>query len=336
MKKIRKGGLYEIAEENNTLVYATIELLTACNWRCKHCYIPSHDSMGLAYDVVIDIFKQLRALNTFELVLTGGEMFLRPDILLIIKEARKLGFHLQLFTNISMLNEKIIKELSHLNIGNISCTIFSCNPVIHDGITGVKGSLKAALDNAQLIKMYGLPLEIKTILLSDNYHEYDELKEYCDRNGFRYLATASVYPCTNGDMKPLTLSVTELQLREIIKDIDGYRDFKQNKFEQNEHICHSIHFSLSIDCNGRVYPCNNMSFEIGDIFEESLETIWNESKRLKYARSLRCSDLTHCGKCTYKDYCYRCAGVALAESGDLLGRDLLECMHARLRCELYS
>lgn len=94
MNEEKSMSLQDIASAafKNTIPYqATIELLTQCNLRCEHCYIPSHTCSGLPYEKVIDVLNQLRRLGTFELLLTGGEIFLRKDILDIIAHARKLG-----------------------------------------------------------------------------------------------------------------------------------------------------------------------------------------------------------------------------------------------------
>jgi len=32
---------------------ATIEILTLCNLKCLHCYIPEHNNMGLEYEFII-------------------------------------------------------------------------------------------------------------------------------------------------------------------------------------------------------------------------------------------------------------------------------------------
>ncbi|MDR2043886.1 MAG: radical SAM protein [Clostridium sp.] len=124
-----------IADKAHTLLHCTIEILTKCNWRCEHCYIPKHDSDGLSLDVLKKIFRELRTMKTFELILTGGEMFLRNDIMDILSDARQLGFNLQLFTNLSLLSEKSRDFIPQANIEKISCTIFSLNPDVHDAIT---------------------------------------------------------------------------------------------------------------------------------------------------------------------------------------------------------
>lgn len=66
---------------NNTLFSVTIELTTKCNWRCKHCYIESNYNGNLNKNIIFDIFEELRNLGTFEIILTGGEIFCRNDIL---------------------------------------------------------------------------------------------------------------------------------------------------------------------------------------------------------------------------------------------------------------
>ena len=149
--------VHTLAAENGTLTVATIELLTKCNWRCQHCYLPSHVDEGLSKNVIFDVLDQLRDLGCFELALTGGEIFYREDCMDIIRKARELGFSVFLLTNISMLDESKIKELADLYISNISCSIFSLDEDIHDSITGVKGSLRKALENIMLIKKFNIP-----------------------------------------------------------------------------------------------------------------------------------------------------------------------------------
>lgn len=60
------------------------------------------------------------------------------DALDVIREARKLGFSVILFTNISLLNEEIIQKLQELYISKISCTVFSLNEETHDFIVQKK------------------------------------------------------------------------------------------------------------------------------------------------------------------------------------------------------
>lgn len=76
---IEYGDVFQIADIYNIPASVTIEVDTQCNMRCKHCYIPDHGNDKLQIGELDDIFRQLRKMGTFEIVLTGGEIFIRDD-----------------------------------------------------------------------------------------------------------------------------------------------------------------------------------------------------------------------------------------------------------------
>ena len=61
---------------------------------------------------VKDILKQLADAGILYLVITGGEPFLRADIIDILAYAVKLKFCVRVFTNGLLLHENIVKSLS--------------------------------------------------------------------------------------------------------------------------------------------------------------------------------------------------------------------------------
>ena len=130
--------------------------------------------------------------------------------------------------------------------------------------------------------------------------------------------------------------MSEEQLQEILMDIDTLRGFNIHKHSADELICPIIKYSISIDSNGNVYPCNKYFYRIGNIYNNSLNDIWNNNPTLDKLRDLRWRDLPECSKCENTKYWSRCPGVALLENGDLLGKSSLACQFASTRCKLYS
>lgn len=162
--------LNEIADENNILLSATIEILNECNFCCEHCYHPQHNHK-MNTDKVISLLEELKELGVLYLTLTGGEIFLHKDIMNIISYARRLGMSITLLTNIFLLNRLSIKQLSELFISEISTTLFSLDESINDNITKVPGSLKQIRENIKIIQEYGICLEIKTPIMRKNRGE---------------------------------------------------------------------------------------------------------------------------------------------------------------------
>lgn len=84
MEEINIKRLYS---NHNYMYRAIIELTTLCNFNCKHCFLEQHTNYGLSTEEIIKIIDELREFGVYELQFTGGEIFLRTDIMDIIRYA---------------------------------------------------------------------------------------------------------------------------------------------------------------------------------------------------------------------------------------------------------
>lgn len=80
--------LQEKARKNNRILNASIELLTQCNCNCIHCYHYEHQNNGPSYQQCLFIIDELQKAGVLDLQLTGGEIFLRKDLLSIVDYIR--------------------------------------------------------------------------------------------------------------------------------------------------------------------------------------------------------------------------------------------------------
>ena len=311
----------------------TIELLTACNYKCKHCYLPEHNSIGMKFEVIVDIFQQLRDMGTISLVLTGGEIFLRADIIEIIEIARNMGFRVTLLSNASLLNEDIINKLSKLYINLFSTTIFSLNEEINDKITCVKNSLAPILKNIFLMKEKGINIEVKTPIMKDNKFAYRELISFCEKNKFAYTPTTSITSKIDGDDSVTSLRLDYDDLEFVFNEIDYLLERNENTlsaFDKKSLPCPSIRNAMYIDSVGNVYPCNSLYYKVGNIYEHKVKDIWENSEEYKKLNLITNADLPKCCVCEMKDYCTRCPGHALLEDGNLFGCSSLDRCYAKI------
>ena len=76
---------------------------TLCNITCRNCYIESSpDNDRLAYITAADaapFLAEARGLGTRQIGFTGGEPFLNPDMLVLLKQALQRGFEVIVLTN---------------------------------------------------------------------------------------------------------------------------------------------------------------------------------------------------------------------------------------------
>lgn len=334
-----KYNVYGNAIQDENILCATIELLTKCNWKCKHCYIPEHTNLGLSTEVIFSLLDELRMLGVFELTLTGGELFLRDDAIEIIKKARSNYFNVILLSNVSLLDEQKIYELSQLYLEKISCTIFSLNSNIHDSITGIKGSLDSAMRNIMLLKKYRVPVEIKNIVMNENSEEYKKISDFCDMNGFMYQYSPIIISQTDRNISPIKYRLSETQLFNFFNETLP-KDTLKSKTKLDSFVCKTIRYAIDIDCNGNVYPCNTFhgTGDFGNIQKNSLASIW-ESEKMTKLRNIKWSDYSKCSRCNLISFCHQCPGITSLENPmdqEIPMISSLACLHAKVRYELFN
>jgi radical SAM protein with 4Fe4S-binding SPASM domain len=312
--------LYKEAYELNTPISVTMELLSECNWRCKHCYIPEHTNSGFSTIKVINILHDLRNLGVLNLTFTGGEVFMRDDIFEILQVARNLHFRVSIFSNASLLNKEKIEKLVKLNISQVSVSLFSMDSYIHDEITGVNGSHSKAISNIEMMITNGVDVLIKTPLMEINKFCYIDINNYCREKNIKYTASTTIFAKSDGDDSTHSLKINGYDLIKVIRDVDDINNESLStfKFDYDE-PCAAIFYSFSIDALGDVYPCNSLFLKVGNVFESSISEIWNHSDELAKLKAIKKSDLRVCNNCKLIDKCYRCPGLALLEDGDLKG-----------------
>ena len=95
----------------------TIEVTRRCPLTCLHCYnnLPMGDgearSRELDYDEHCRLLDELADAGCLWLLYTGGEIFARRDFLDIYTYAKKKGFLITLFTNGTLITERIADHL---------------------------------------------------------------------------------------------------------------------------------------------------------------------------------------------------------------------------------
>lgn len=321
---------------NKRLYNLQLELTNECNWRCRHCYLPEYSNYGLDTYKIKKLLQEARLLGSFEVTLTGGDIFLRKDIFEIIEFAKKLGYSVILFTNAALLNEEKIIKLSKLYVSLVSCTIFSMDSDIHDYFTQVKGSLNKTLENLLLLKKYNLNVQVKTIISNINFLEWKSIKQFCDKEGFSFAIDHDIFIKNDKNNSPADFRITPTQFMMECKKYDELRGFSAKKHDPNELACPSLSTGVFINSYGKVYPCTKFLYEIGDININSLSCIWENNENLNRVQNIRWKDLNLCNNCTLEHFCTRCPGTAFLENDSEYGCCEMSLEKAKLRRDIYE
>ncbi len=91
-----------------------------CNLYCLGCYAGQYtNSNDLPFDVLDKIFSEAQKMGMYFITISGGEPFLRDDLLQLYQKHNKVYF--QVYTNGTLINKNLAKQIAQL--GNIAPVI---------------------------------------------------------------------------------------------------------------------------------------------------------------------------------------------------------------------
>jgi radical SAM protein with 4Fe4S-binding SPASM domain len=320
--------MIDFMAKRNIPLIAYIEPTLRCNHRCVHCYCESSipdRSQELSRKEIRVALDGLARLGSLILVFTGGEVFLRPDLLSLVADARERGFAVVVFTNGTLIDDAIARALHEHAVLGVEISIHGATADVHDAITGVTGSFDRATAAIRLLRENSVRVKIKCSLLSANGADSVEaIRSLAETLDAECSFNASVHPRRDRDAGPMRLRLDDASLNRLYADgrllSDRFWEHPHSPLSSPDNrLCGAGKNVAVISADGMVYPCIPLRLPAGNIRGSTIESIWNESAVFTRLRSLTAGDLPACPSCPDKDFCFRCLAMVYNETGELLG-----------------
>lgn len=131
-----------------------IMLTSKCNIRCKICDVWKQKYENeMTTEVVKNLIDQAIDGGVKTVYFTGGEALLREDIFELINYASRPGIITTVNTNGSLINDEIAKKIVLSKLRNITFSIDSITPELHNFIRG-KNIFEKAMKGIEFINYY--------------------------------------------------------------------------------------------------------------------------------------------------------------------------------------
>jgi radical SAM protein with 4Fe4S-binding SPASM domain len=305
-------------------VSGSMELTFRCNLRCAHCYV-AHGHCGtsgqaeLSDKETCDILDQLADEGCLWLLLTGGEPLLRPDFLDVYTYAKRKGFLVTLFTNGTLLTPRIADHLAEWPPRQVEITLYGRTHETYERVTGVPGSYARCMRGIELLLERGVPLGLKTMLLTLNKHELRDMQAYARELGLRFRYDAKVNAGLGGTRAPLAYRLDPEEIVQYeLADAARLEDLRQfcerfvGKAVNGRHLysCGAGLRSFHIDPYGKLSVCMMSRVPSYDLRCGSFREGWREFRDQEPQGDYRCS------QCELLSLCGQCPGWARLENGD--------------------
>lgn len=327
-----------------------IEISSECNERCIHCYIPHELKQDLMNkDLFFKVLNQAREMKLLHITISGGEPMLHPHFIDFLKGCRENDMSVNVLSNLTLLNDKIIAEMKLNPLLSVQTSIYSMQPNIHDSITHKNNSLNKTISAVLKLIENHIPTQISCPILKANYNSYKDVQKWATDHKISAAVDFSIIAQYNHKKNNLDCRLSSEELEKIISekitnDTLFFEDLKKeiadNKMKtEDSYICSICNSSICIGPNGDVFPCVGWSNKIvGNIQNQNLNEIWFKSNEVKSLRTIRRKDFVECKNCTCKDFCTICMVRNSNESstGNPFELNKYFCNIAKIKKKLYT
>ena len=330
-------------------------ITTKCNLKCKHCYSNSTDQPApdeLSTKEALKLMDDLSNWGIGLLVIDGGEPLCREDMLDVVKYATLKGIRTTIGSNGTLIDEAMAKSMLGAGVKAVAISLDAADAKTHDSFRGMEGAFEQALKGAEACRASGLPFQFNMVVRKETLSQLEDMlqmavdyganaaevfdlvaagraKEECQeqvlsqnerKQVMEWLAQAQEdYPIVirvpGCPMYPLILKQKSIQPKhfpaEMLKRIPYYERGCAAGMPKGY---------IMVQCNGEVNPCMLLQVNLGNIREQSIMSIWQNSPILT---ELRQRELLKgkCGDCYYRVACSGCRGRAYEETGDIMSAD---------------
>jgi len=314
-------------------VQVSIEVTRRCPLECQHCYnnLPMGDQDARQREMTTEehfrVLDELVEMGCFWLLYTGGEIFARKDFLEIYTYAKKKGFLITLFTNGTLITEKIADYLLEWPPFAIEITLYGRTKETYEALTQILGSYERCLRGIELLRSRGLPLKLKTVATTINKHEISAMRQFAEEElGIEFKIDGQINPRIDCSQSPLAVRLTPEEVVALDlhapKGVSEYRRLAKHDLENPPNLAKNdtVYFcgggmnSFAINAYGGMGICVISQQETFSIRGAGVKRVWEES--LLQLRTRKRTRMTKCIQCRIQSLCGMCPANGELENGD--------------------
>jgi radical SAM protein with 4Fe4S-binding SPASM domain len=326
-----------------------------CNLKCKHCYSDATEEQApdeLLTEEAKRLLDEVANWGIKLLIFDGGEPLCRDDFFDIARYAAQKGLRVVIGSNGTLIDTDAARQLKTSGVMAVQISIDGAESQTHDQFRGEVGAYDKALEGAKSCREAGLPFQFGMTIRRSTLDEIPDMLKLALSSG----AVAAEFfdlvqvPRVKKDIPKEVLAPDERKkvmvwLAEAQKDcpiiirVPGcpmYTLILQEKNIQPKHFPADLlkripyygrgcaagmpNGYLTILPNGDVIPCMLLQKKLGNVREESITRIWNNSQILAKLRNRNLLE-GECGRCIYREKCAGCRGRAYEETGNIMATD---------------
>ncbi|KVF79529.1 pyrroloquinoline quinone biosynthesis protein PqqE [Burkholderia sp. FL-7-2-10-S1-D7] len=274
------------------------ELTYRCPLQCPYCSNPldfARQETELNTEQWFKVMAEARRMGAAQIGFSGGEPLVRPDLVRLITEARRLGYYTNLITSGIGLTEEKIVRFREAGLDHIQISFQASDAEVNNMLAGSRKAFAHKLEMARAVKRHGYPMVLNFVTHRHNIDDIDRIIELCLALEADYveLATCQYYGWAYLNRNALLPTREQLVRAERITDEYRARLAAQDHpcklifvtpdyYEERPKACMNGWGSLFliVTPDGTALPCHGarqLPIEFPNVSDHDLRHIWYES-----------------------------------------------------------
>ncbi len=301
----------------------SFEITFKCNLRCVHCYIPDYSGAGeMSTGEIRRILSEIADEGCLWLLLTGGEVLSRRDFPEIYLDAKRLGFLITLFTNGTLLDERIADLLAEYPPFGTEITLYGLSDETYLRTTGFPGRFTAVRRAIDLLLARGLRLTLKAVAMEPLTGEIEKMEAFCRGLGVTFRYDPIIHARLDGSLAPTRARPSPERVvdydaadpKRMTEWLQYYRQYVLTATPTTSLLsCGAGVNSFHIDPKGTLLSCEALPLNGYDLRRGRFREGWYGI--VGDIRKRTASPANVCASCELRGLCDRCPATATLETG---------------------
>lgn len=284
-------------------LWVNAEITYKCPLHCVFCYNPldytsTYDS-ELSTEEWLKALREARELGAVQLGISGGEPLVRKDAEVIVAEATKMGYYVNLITSGVGLTEERIAAFKEGGLAQIQLSFQDSTKELNDFLSSTR-TFDLKLQVARLIKQYDYPMVLNVVLHRLNIDHIEQILEMAEAMEADHveLANSQYYSWAMKNREHLMPSREQIENARAVTE--RFRERLGNKmklyfvmpdyYADRPKACMKGWGSLFLNIapDGLALPCHEArmlpGLEFPNVRDHDVAWIWNESQAFNVYR----------------------------------------------------
>lgn len=258
--------------------YCLWEVCTACDLRCKVCYLPHFKAPGPEPSDASELARKIIDAGVFYVCILGGEPLLRNDLERLVGRFRGAGVFTKIISNGQKLTRARADALAGAGLNQVEMSFDGLSTETHEASRGA-GTYAATLEAVRHARQAGIPrVAMVWTVHTGNQHQLSSLPAFMREHGVKECYISPFKKTgLNGSRAPFDPVGAEFKER-IKESIEGWKAEHPELTVVLLPGCSCGRTSVVVGYNGDVRLCSFSYEGVGNVYESSLLEVWRSLK----------------------------------------------------------